>query len=829
MRKRMRTLAFTALTTCCCACTTPDKSAMLPNGVLPNGWGIAPAGTTVKLPGDMPLKIVVTDEGRSALIVTGGYHDHAIDVVDLVSPSLHQHLALGKAWAGLATVGRSGVVYVAGGGPAGEVQAELAKRGELESLAPEVRASLSTPVLRLVWRAGQLAPAGGLSIVGLDDEDRFTAGMAADKAGNVFVCNLANDTVYKLDPERAAVLASRKVGYRPFQLALSPDRKSLAVANWGDKSVSLLNAADLKEIARVSVGIHPTDLAFGPDARLFVANAGSNSISVIRGTEIVETILTSLAPGDPVGSTPDAMTVSPDGSRLYVANADNNDIAVIDITNPSRAVVAGFIPTGWYPSALALTPDGKTLIAGVAKGVGSRPNAPGTLPRIGNDAVTQNPDPQHPFDYVGRVMTGYAEIIPVPDTQQLAAYTRQVAANFPQADKGITNAEKNEAEAAFRKIDHVVYIIRENRTYDQVLGDDPRGDGDPALALFGKAVTPNGHRLAAETALLDRYFVNGEVSEDGHEWANAAYATAFKQRATALTYGGRGEPDADERLTDSPAGHLWDAARRKGPSYFSYGEAADFKSSPDTAPIFEGDRGLEGHASPKWGLLIRQFWSDKRQGRDVERATLFIDDLKKAERSGNWPNFIVMSLPEDHTAAFKPGQPTPLAAVASNDLALGQIVEAVSHSEFWSSTAIFVTEDDAQNGPDHVDDHRTVGLVISPYAKPGFIDHTHYTMASMVRTMELILGLPPMTQYDRGATPMYRLFQAEPRSWTYAALSESVDLTALNPQTGPLADASNRLDLSAADRADPDTLNAMLWTAFRPGMLMSAPVRTFGP
>lgn len=793
-----------------------------PSTRLPNGWSLTPAGKMVQLQGDMPLKIVPSPDGKAVLVATGGFHDHALDVIDPGTGKVLQHLPMGKVSAGLAVGLADGRIYVSGGGAPPK---ELAEQPGIATLPAAVSNSLGHPIPTLTWaQDGTVQPAAPLDIPGLAEKSRFIGGLAVDRAGRLFAANINTNTVYSIDPQSGGMRASATVGYRPYQLALSPDGRTLAVANWGDRSVSLLSGTDLKLISRVEVGIHPTDLAFGPDGRLFVANAGSNSVSIVQDGRVTETVMTSLRPDDPVGSTPDALAVSPDGTRLYVANADNNDIAVIDISKPSHSTVLGFIPTGWYPSALAISPDGRSLVVGIAKGTASRPNYPAQLAADFTGAM--NPDRSSPFDYIGRTMTGIAEIVPIPDAGQLADYSRQVAANFPAAEASATASDRAQAETAFRRIKHVLYIIRENRTYDQVLGDDPRGDGEPKLAFFGRSTTPNAHRLAELTPLLDRYFMNGEVSEDGHQWANAAYVTAFTERGTASGYGGRGEPDADERLTASPAGYLWDAARRRGLSFISYGESADFKSNPNTPPIFQGNRGLEGHASTKWGVLAEKFWDHWLEGRDPEKADVFIADLKQAEESGDWPSLMVMALPEDHTSAFTPGRPTPRAAVASNDLALGRIVEAVSHSKFWDSTAIFVTEDDAQDGPDHVDDHRSVALVISPYAKPGFVDHTQYTMTSMVRTIELILGLPPMSQHDRGATPMYRLFQAEPRPWTYTALPETVDLNALNPQAGKLAEASRALDFSAPDRADPQALNAILWAALKPDDPMPAPVRS---
>jgi YVTN family beta-propeller protein len=776
--------------------------------VLPNGWKVTPAGKIVALPGDMPLRVLPLPDGRRALVLTGGYHDHSLSIVDIGRGKILHNLELGKDWAGLAGDSAGSTFYVSGGGPASKGFARgLAKT----SVDDAVLESLSKPILRVSLRNNQLALLPGLSLPGLDEKDRFIAGVAVAHDGAVYVVNTAADTVYKLHAEDGSVLASVKVGYRPFAIAVAPDSQAVAVSNWGDKSISLLAPAGLAEIARVQVETHPSDLAYAPDGRLFVANAGSNSVSVIAGGKVIETVKTSLDPQDPVGSTPDALAVSPDGKFLYVANADNNDVAMINIARKANSAVLGFIPTGWYPSAVGVSRDGRKLLVATGKGMGSRPTVP-VLGKHPSDA----PDPSTPFDYVGDILSGHLEIIDVPRPRELQAYTQQVYANVPKPAQDTTQEDEAQAREAFRHIKHVLYIIRENRTYDQVFGDLGRGNGDPKLVLFGKDVTPNAHELANQTVILDNLYVNGEVSEDGHQWSNAAYATNFTEKAWPSSYSGRGEPEADEKLTASPAGYLWDNCRKHGVTFESYGEFAGFWANKGQAPHFVGVKGLENHFSKEW----------QKGARDPDRVSYFIDDLRRAEQTGNWWQFMVMSLGEDHTAGLTAGRYTPKATVGSNDLALGRLVEAISHSRFWQETAIFVIEDDAQNGPDHVDVHRTVGLVISPYTRQESVDSTHYTTASMVRTMELILGLPTMTQYDRAATPMYRSFQSHANLWAYETRTPQTDLEARNPATGPGAAASAKLDFSDYDRADPDALNRILWEALRPGQPMPAPVHS---
>ncbi len=501
-----------------------------------------------------------------------------------------------------------------------------------------------------------------------------------------------------------------------------------------------------------------------------------------------------------------------------MANADNNDVAVVDVSRDT-SFVKGFIPTGWYPSALAVAPDGKKLYIATGKGLSFAANMP---PKT--EFTRKNDDGKYKYDYIAGVLTGHVNVVDTPDPDQLAKYTRQVANNMPTPESGgVTKRSADQVtKSVLRKIKHVVYVIRENRTYDQVFGDMPRGNNDPNLVFFGQQVTPNAHRLAADFVQFDNLYCNGEVSEDGHQWCDAAYCTDFTEKAWVNSYSGRTEPDADDRLTASPGGYLWDNCRKHGLSFYSYGEASYFKSDPDSPPKFMGQKGLEGHASLEWS----QFQRGGDFGRDYKKAEIFVNDLKKAEVTGVWPAFMVMSLGEDHTSGLRSGAYTPQASVASNDLGLAEMIDAVSHSKFWKDTAFFIIEDDAQNGADHVDAHRTAGLIVSPYIKRGTLDSTQYTTASFVRTMELILGLPPMSQYDERATPVIMPFTDKPDFTPYAALSETIALNDKNPDHTAHAEASNRLDWSDYDRADPDKLKAILWKALKPGQPMPAPTRS---
>jgi YVTN family beta-propeller protein len=700
------------------------------------------------------------------------------------------------------------------------------RRAHFADMTPDEAAQQKLPVLAVAVNGTTLTRAGGVAVPTLPEEHRFTAGLAY-RDGVLYVANLDNDSVYRCAGVGFADQRSATVGYRPVALALSPDGSTLAVANWGGASVTLLDSLTLESKATVAVGDHPAALAYAPDGRLFVADAGSNTVSVIAGTRVSETIVTSNIPArrrgtvftaTPVGTTPLALALDPTRMRLFVANADENDVAMIDVAHPGAARILAFIPTAWYPSALALAPDGKTLYVGTAKGVGFGANVP---PK--NAAIARRePTPSTPYSYIADMLAGHVAVVDVPEDgpvqvgySAIARFDTDTRAD-PVSDAEAADIQKN----VFSKIKHVLYIIRENRTYDQVFGDLGRGNGDPALTLFGADVTPNAHAIAKRWVTLDEFMASGEVSEDGHQWTDAAYATDFTQKAWTNSYSGRGEPQADARLISLPAGYLWDAAARAGLTYQSYGEFALFTSTPSSPPLRRAIGTLEGHYSKPWAALSGK----KPYPRDTELVPFFTSDLAAAANGDDLPQLTIMWLPEDHTEGLKAGALTPTAHVASNDLALGTVLDRLSHSRFWPTTAVFVTEDDAQNGPDHVDAHRTISLVASPYAKRGAVDSTPYQTVSMVRTIELILGLPPMTRFDRDATPMYRSFTTNPDFAPYGVENERVDLGAINPATGDGAKASAKLDLSAPDRADPDVLNAILWHALRPGIRMPAAV-----
>ena len=772
-----------------------------------NGWGVSPAGQHVSC-GDLALKIVIAPDKKAAIAVCAGYNQQGVNVVSLDAKRESQFITLKQAFNGLA-FSRDGKKFYVSGGDSGVIYVFNYKDGKA-SLEREIKP-------------------------GPDEPQVFLAGIAIHPAtGALYVCNEANHEIWVLPPDTLRIEKTIGVGQHPHSCVIGGDEKHLYVSNWGSRSVSVIDMKKGQRLRDITVGIRPNDLALAPDGRLFVACSGDNTVHVIgtgklekagpdpsparplwAGTR--EIISTSLYPQSPEGSTPCSVAVSADGKTLFIANADNNAVMVVDISGnlmeeakdhgEKIALVNGFIPTGWYPSAVCPTPDGKFLLVANGKGLTSRESAP---------AKSDRPTKLHTgilHDHPGKTFQGSISFVAKPDAKQMAAYTEQVRKNSPYHPEHLIKSPLTSDTVIPAKvgdpcpINYVLYIIKENRTYDQVLSDmtdargRPIGNGDTNLLMYGEKVTPNQHQLAGEYVLLDNLYCNSEVSVDGHSWTDAAIATDFNQRSWIMSYSKHGKLPGNEEMETPANGYLWDLCRRHGVSYRNYGEGAQRVPS-----------------------VNRGRWPKDFEGRDMERVKIWIEDLKQAEKTGQLPQFTIMSLGENHTKGTSAGANTPEACVGSNDLGLGRIVEAATKSKFWKEMAIFVIEDDAQNGPDHVDAHRTVGLVISPYCKRGVVDSTLYTMASMIRTMELILGLPPLTQYDAGATPMFNCFQKRAQLTTFTPLTPKVDLLAKNTTKSPFAKESGRMNFRAYDLAPEDELNRILWAVARPNEPYPTPI-----
>ena len=751
----------------------------MPDGtvLLSNGWRISPAGRSLAL-GTLPLSLATLHDGR-VLTLLSGYSTEGLAVVDTARWAVTDSVPLPAAWLGLA-VGDDGSVFASGG--------------------------TTNRVWRLVEAGGRWQRADSV-VLADSGAALFAAGLALAPDGHsLAVVGDLSDSVYLLDAATLRRMDAGRTGGHPYTALFSPDGATLYVSNWNDSTVSRFAVGEhsLRPLRSIRVAPRPSAMVLGRDGRrLFVAHGAADAVSVVDLEEgrVAATIAVGLTARAPHGSTPNALALAPDGATLYVANADNNAVAVVDLASEEPRV-RGLIPTGWYPTAVALSADGRTLYVANGKGGGSLPNPRGPTA----------PGARGREQYIGALLKGSLSAIPVPDAAALRAYTTEVMRNSPYRDALLERAAWPAASPIPRAagepspIRYVLYVIRENRTYDQVFGDVARGDGDSALAIFGESVTPNAHALAARFALFDNFYVDGDVSADGHMWSDAAYAGDYVDKTWPANYSGRRDWDflAGLPALDPLAGYLWDAARRAGVSVRNYGEMTQWDSVAKVAHA--DDRGLEA-------ITDRQFTGWDLDVTDSARVDEFLREVHQAENGGTLPRLMIMDLPNDHTYGRQPGRPTPRAMVAENDRALGRMIEALSRSRFWKETAVFVLEDDAQNGPDHVDAHRSPLLVASPYLRHGIVDSTFYTTASVLRTIELILGIGPMSQYDAAADPLYDAFTTDADTAPFAALPARWPLDERNP-FGLRSTLNSRVFLRP-DFADEDVLNEEIWASAR--------------
>jgi YVTN family beta-propeller protein len=774
----------------------------IPGGYeLPNGWRLTPLGKPIHTE-DMVLGVTVAPDRKAAIALHSGFNPHGIVVIDTKTQEAVQRLPLKSAFLGLAWAPDGRSLYVSGGNAESRRKPTRApiyvfgyQNGKL-SESPTATLEESIPANQIYWAGLVHHPRKPLL---------FAANRGTGKeATNVVVFDTATRKLLKRIP----------VEVSPYDLLLSPDGRTLYVSNWSSASVSVIDVETLRVTGRIAVADNPNDMELSADGRLFVSCANENTVVVVdvKTRQSIERINTALYPRAPEGSTPNALALDRKNQVLFIANADNNDVAVVNVAERGESEVLGFLPAGWYPSALAL--DGATLYVGNSKGMGSYSNIRGPLSPLAGDGSGEGD---------GSVKSLQKGSVNIVDLSRMAArlkeWTRQVYANCPYNDKLLVEARPPATPSVVPKdvgvgspIKHVIYIIKENRTYDQVLGDLPQGNGDARITIFGRKVTPNQHAIAEQFVLFDNLFCDGEVSVDGHSWSNSAYATDYLEKLWPVTYGGHSSAGRPQAYVPS-GGHMWDLAAKKGLTYRSYGEYATRASDGTTMEASPGVGGLLGHVCPKFKLPGM---------RDTDNVRVFLEEFADFEKNfesadprKRLPNFIVMSLPENHTRGTSPGAYTPVAMVANNDWAVGQLVERVSQSKYWPETAIFILEDDAQNGSDHVDARRTTGFVISPYIKRATVDSTLYTTSSMLRTMQLLLGLPPMSQYDAAATPMYKAFGTTADLTPYRHLAPQVDVNAKNTARAYGARESMEMDFSDVDRTDMFALNEIIWKSIR--------------
>ena len=595
------------------------------------------------------------------------------------------------------------------------------------------------------------------------------------------------------------------------------DERSIPISG----TISRIDLKTGRSTAELNVGLHPADLKLSDDgSELYVANSNSDQISIIDTSTFKVRQSLSVRPHQrlPFGSIPNSLALSKDGHSLFITNAGNNTLAVADLAgkNIHSAKLKGFIPTGWFPGAVCT--DNTSIFVANVKGEPSRFNTP----KASSWSSLSN--------------RGSISKIPIPNREQLALYSKQ-------ARTKANDAQMNEAQESARTerkavpipervgepscIEHVVYVIKENRTYDQIFGDMSRGNNDPKLCTYGSDVTPNHHALAENFVLLDNYYCNGVVSADGHQWATQGIVTDYQEKM----FGGhvRSYDFGSDSLCFAACNFLWDSVLARGLTVRNYGEFDFPKLLPERSnwyDVYEDSKKQNPQITMQHSVpmqTLRKHTCTEYAGwnlaiPDTIRIKSFLNELRTFEETGQWPNLLIVYLPQDHTAGLGEDHPSPRAFVADNDLALGQLVDAVSHSKFWSKTAIFVNEDDPQDGWDHVDGHRSLCLVISPYAKRREVVSQFYNQLSVLHSIQRIFGLPGSNQLTQQAPLMNACFNNVPDFTPYTSRPNQIALdehnkrqSSLDSKERKLFSASKRIDFSRPDRADEDTFNKILW------------------
>ena len=793
-----RLFALSVLVTfAACKPSSSNAPASLDSGPrrLPTGRTLDAAGMAWPV-GSMPLSMILSPDGRQLVVLLNGYREQGVQVVDRSTGKVLQMLPQAAAFLGLAFSPDGRTLYASGGN--------------------------QDVVYRYAWADGRATLSDSIIIEPKapgKNAKRYPAGLALSPDGSrLYVAENLTDSLAVVDVASARVV--QRVGVERYPYGVVVDAAgTVYVSSWGGSTVSTFRPkdGDLAAAGRMNAGRHPSAILLNRDgSRLFVASGSTDRIAVLdtRSRNMVTSIVVTPPGGPGEGSTPNALALSDDGQRLFVAEADNNAVSIIDLAASTAGVagatgadtIAGRVPVEWYPTAVIVRGDSLITLTGKGRGTGPNPQGPG---------------PQRPRTSAGFDDTQYTlgqtngSIVTSLVARSGGGELAPLSARVARANLWGTTREK----FTYPAIEHVLYIVRENRTYDQVLGDLTQADGDTSLTYFPRAVTPNAHALAERFGIFDRFFVNAEVSPDGHNWSMAAYTTDYLQKTVPSNYSGRGRtydwegtnrgrvPPNDDDVSEPVNGYLWNLAQRAGVSFRNFGEFVIPASADRDDPMPAGYRGnkpfLRAHTNPdfpSYDLAIR----------DQRRADVWLAELAQWVARGSMPRFQIMRLPNDHTSGARAGAPTPRAHVADNDLALGRIVEALSKSPFWKHTVVIVLEDDAQNGPDHVDSHRSPLLVISPWTAGG-VSHRFANTTDVIATMEEILGLGTMSQFDHFGRPLREIWRKSPDVRPYAAITPQVNLDDVNRPDTREARESARLDLRFEDIADEALFNGILW------------------
>lgn len=777
------------------------------NVTLPNGWALSPAGMHLPL-GDLPLNMAVSPDNKLLAVTNNGQSIQTIQLVSTKANTILDNIKIAKSWYGLKFSADSKKLYASGGN---------------DNMILEYTIS---PEKKLVKTDS--------FVLGLKMKDLISpAGFDIDEAQKrMYIVTKENNSLYVVNLADKKIVTQQKLPAEAFTCMLSADKTELFISCWGCDKVLVFDTKTNTQKAFIAVGDNPNELLLSKDGkRLFVCNANDNSVSVIdvKEKKVIETLNAALYPDAPTGSTTNGLALSDDGEKLFIANADNNCLAVFDIEDWGNSKSQGFIPTGWYPTSVKVV--GKTIYVANGKGLNSKANPLGPNPyRKKGVVLYQKGDTTHTIkeQYIGGLFTGALSIIKMPDEKQMGVYSKQVYDNTPYTKAKETVGGGEAGNPIPMKvgepspIKYVFYIIKENRTYDQVLGDVAEGNGDTSLVLFGERITPNQHKLVKDFVLLDNFYVNAEVSADGHNWSMGGYATDYLEKTWPTNYGGRGggyDAEGNRAVANNKGGFIWDHCKRNNVSFRTYGEFAD--DGKANIPV------LENH-------FCKTFTSWDMDVSDTIRFTQWRHDFDSLVAANALPQLTTLRFPNDHTEGLRKGSLSPNAYVAQNDLAVGMFIDHLSHSPVWNQSVVFILEDDAQNGSDHVDAHRSTAYIVGPYVKRNFVDHTLYSTTSMLKTMELILGMPPMTQHDAGATSMWRCFTATPNFTPYKYLAANIDIGEKNMAVNKWQQLSETFDFTKEDAAPDLLFSELLWHAIKgnhvpwPGIKRAAFIKSSG-
>lgn len=760
---------------------------------LPNGWKLTPAGKSMPL-GDLPLNMEISPSAKYVAVTNNGHGKQTIELIDIRSQKKIDSVVIARSWYGLKFSADEKYLYASGGHNNRIMKYELRK---------EKLILIDSIVLGKPWPE-RIGPAG----ITIDE-----------KRQRLYVVTREDKSLYLVDLNTKKILNVFGLDAEAYTCQVSSDSKELYITCWGCDKLLIFDLEKNAWKNSISIGDNPNEMLLTPNGKtLYVCNANDNSVSVIdiKSKKVIETLDAALFPDSPSGSTTNSLAYDASEKKLYIANADNNCLAVFDVSKPGSSFSLGFIPTGWYPTCVRLI--NKKLWVSNGKGFESKPNPFGPSPIRKKDEVIHHgwiAKNGSEVEYIGSLFKGTMSIINVPSPKELKDYTAMVYQNSPYANYRNETSRINPPIKIGKDspIKYVFYIIKENRTYDQVLSDLKGGNGDSSLLLFGRKYTPNQHKLAESFVLLDNFYVNAEVSADGHNWTVGAYANDYLEKTWPSSYSGRGGTyggEGEREIANNKNGFIWNNCHRYGISFRTYGEFMH-KDVP-AIPI------LKDHNCPT-------FQSYDLSVRDTTRFQIWKKDFLSLLKAGRVPQFNTIRFGNDHTEGIRLGRPTPYAHVADNDLAVGMFIETLAQSSIWNESVIFILEDDAQNGADHVDAHRSPAYVAGGFIKRNFVDHTLYTTTSMLRTMELILGMEPMTQYDAAATPMWKCFDSEAKAFPFKAIVPQVDLNEKNVAINQWQKKSEQFSFTKEDSNNDIEFNRVLWHGLKGNVPFPGPTR----